>query len=103
MHNTYILYYFYLNYYRAHQKSRVKIEQVNGQLKNKFPCLSKGICLTPAYACDIIVACVVLFNISKDLKERDHSSGTEQPDNIVEEEQEDGVSTRARIVHQFFT
>lgn len=37
-------------------------------------CLGMVMQITPARACDIIVACCVLFNISKDLKEpQDHN------------------------------
>ncbi|PIK53051.1 putative nuclease HARBI1 isoform X2 [Apostichopus japonicus] len=54
----------------AQTRTRAKIEQVNGQLKNKFRCLlGDGMQIEPQRACDIIVACCILFNISKDLKE----------------------------------
>ena len=46
------------------------IEQVNGQIKNKFRCLiGSGLHLSPVRACDVLVACCVLHNVSKDLKE----------------------------------
>eukprot|EP00057_Strongylocentrotus_purpuratus_P021852 XP_011676326.1 PREDICTED: putative nuclease HARBI1 [Strongylocentrotus purpuratus] len=54
--------------YRAHCRTRVTIEQLNGQLKNKFRCLmGQGIQMSAPRACDIIIACAVLFNIAKDL------------------------------------
>ena len=52
-------------YYSAHRHGRVVIEQTNGQIKMKFPCLRKGLRIAPDRACNVIVACVVLFNISK--------------------------------------
>lgn len=44
------------------------IEHLNGQLKSKFICLggTGPRVKTPEKACDIITACCVLFNISKD-------------------------------------
>ena len=53
------------NYNRAHRRGRVLIEQVNGQLKQKFPCLVYGLRLNPEKACSVILACAVLYNISK--------------------------------------
>ncbi|PIK59055.1 putative nuclease HARBI1 [Apostichopus japonicus] len=48
----------------AQTRTRAKIEQVNGQLKNKFRCLlGDGMQIEPERACDIIVACCILFNI----------------------------------------
>ena len=85
----------------------MKIEQVNGQFKNKFPCLSKGICLTPPYACDVIVACAVLYNIAKDLKEPNHlpcRREQEEPEtDPTDVAHETGISVRANIVREFFS
>ncbi|XP_030849805.1 putative nuclease HARBI1 [Strongylocentrotus purpuratus] len=45
------------NYNRAHCRTRVTIEQLNGQLKNKFRCLmGQGIQMSAPRACDIIIA-----------------------------------------------
>ena len=55
---------------RAHARTRVRVEQVNGQVKNKFCCLlGHGMQIVPDRACNIITACCVLFNISKELRE----------------------------------
>ncbi|XP_072042982.1 putative nuclease HARBI1 [Amphiura filiformis] len=56
-------------YNRAHPRTRVFIEQVNGQIKSKFMCLKIGIRSSPKEACRTIVACTVLFNIAKELQE----------------------------------
>lgn len=42
---------------------------MNGQLKMKFPCLRRGLRVSPERACKIIIACVVLFNISKEIND----------------------------------
>ena len=56
-------------YHSSHRHTRVIIEQTNGQLKMKFPCLRKGLRISPDRACRVIVACVVLYNISKDIND----------------------------------
>lgn len=56
-------------YNRAHRRGRVIIEQLNGQLKQKFPCLVYGLRVKPEKACLIIIACAMLYNISKSLNE----------------------------------
>lgn len=40
-----------------------------GQLKRRFPCMSLGLQVAPQKACQIIKACCVLFNLSKDFGE----------------------------------
>ncbi|KAJ8018495.1 hypothetical protein HOLleu_43487 [Holothuria leucospilota] len=35
----------------------------------KFPCLRKGLRVAPERACNIIIACAVLFNISKSIND----------------------------------
>ncbi|PIK43445.1 putative nuclease HARBI1 isoform X2 [Apostichopus japonicus] len=94
----------------AQTRTRAKIEQVNGQLKNKFRCLlGDGMQIEPQRACDIIVACCILFNISKDLKEPhldpqrdqqvqpDPDEAGAAPDNVH------GAAVRADIITNFFT
>ncbi|XP_071496527.1 putative nuclease HARBI1 [Diadema antillarum] len=55
-------------YNHAHVHTRSIIEQLNGQIKNKFRCLiGHGLQISPQRACNIITAACVLFNISKDL------------------------------------
>lgn len=65
--------------------------------------------IEPTRACDIIVACCVLFNISKDLKEPHLDP---QNDRVVEPEPDDGgaagadirgTAVRAHIIAHFFT
>ena len=55
--------------HRAHRHGRVVIEQTNGQLKMKFPCLRKGLRIAPDRACKVVIACVVLFNIAKEIQD----------------------------------
>lgn len=57
------------SYNRAHRRGRVVIEQLNGQFKQKFPCLVYGLRIKAAKACSVILACAVLYNISKSLNE----------------------------------
>jgi hypothetical protein len=45
-------------------RTRVKIEQLYGILKRRFPCLHQELRLTPARACETIGACAVLHNIA---------------------------------------
>ncbi|XP_072179304.1 putative nuclease HARBI1 [Diadema setosum] len=59
-------------YNHAHVHTRSIIEQLNGQIKNKFRCLiGHGLQISPQRACNIITAACVLFNISKDLGGQD--------------------------------
>ena len=84
------------------------IEHLNGQLKNKFLCLSGHgpRVKTPQKACDIITACCVLFNIGKDdhIQEpynhvpipEDAEQAPAAADDIL------GIAVRNEIVHNFF-
>nr|XP_054771454.1 putative nuclease HARBI1 [Lytechinus pictus] len=91
---------------RAHSSTRVLIEQVNGQLKNKFRCLiGHGLQMSPLNAKDIIMACAVLHNLSKDLNQ------PEVPFQLVDNDEDEipdlpdgvnGPATRAQIVASFF-
>ncbi|XP_071843463.1 putative nuclease HARBI1 [Apostichopus japonicus] len=69
-----------ISYNRAHPRTRVFIEQVNGQLKMKFPCLMVGLHVGPKQACRTIVACAVLFNLAKDMQEPEHELNQHLPD-----------------------
>ena len=91
-------------------KTRARVEQVNGQLKNKFRCLlGDGMQIAPARACDIIVACCVLFNISKDLKEPQVDTQNDlqlQPDPAeagAPPDNDQGAAVRREIIANFFT
>ncbi|XP_071802814.1 putative nuclease HARBI1 [Asterias amurensis] len=95
-------------YNRSHRRTRVKIEQLFGQLKRRFPCLSLGLRVAPPKACLIIKACCVLFNLSKEFRE---------PELLFEGEVEvedddhhlpydgpirDGVLHRQMLINRFF-
>ena len=74
----------------------------------KFPCLRKGIRMAPEKACKVIVACVVLFNISKNLNEP-YLGRQRQLDIIDMPDNDDGGpavhrgnAARARLVATFF-
>ena len=84
------------------------IEQVNGQLKNKFPCLKVGLRITPVQSCRTIIACAVLFNIAKDLQEPEHENVHQVDDDdppVVGYEGEPraaGLAVQAQIVDEIF-
>ena len=65
--------------------------------------------IVPRKACNIITACCVLFNISKDLREPHLDPENEQQDgendNLEEDEivaQINGNHARAELIHNFF-
>jgi hypothetical protein len=105
-----VLFIFVLFFSSAQTKTRNLIEQVNGQLKNKFRgLLGDGLQIEPTRACDIIVACCVLFNISKDLKEPHLDAHLDQlvppdpHDAVADNDDIIGVAARADIINNFFT
>ena len=112
--NSFVLFPIAFNIGRAHATTRAIIEQVNGQLKNKFRCLlGHGMQIVPEKVCDIIFACCVLFNISKQLRgphldpeddqqenEEDAVDGENVEDDIAAAA--NGAVARAEIVHNFF-
>ena len=72
----------------------------------KFPCLRRGLRVTPGRACKIIVACTVLFNISKMLKEpylgREHNiDDVEMPDYDGEENIPGNVARDLLVANSF--
>ncbi|XP_030830367.1 putative nuclease HARBI1 [Strongylocentrotus purpuratus] len=107
-------------YNTAHRKTRVIIEDVNGQIKNKFRCLlGHGMQIQPQRACPIITACCVLFNISKDLQ-KEAATGEDSDNDDGERQREEercadnghdvnremdptGIAARAEIVRTFKT
>lgn len=111
---TTVLDYLFIHYnisdyyvYRAHCRTRVTIEQLNGQLKNKFRCLmGQGIPMSAPRACDIIIACAVLFNIAKDLKEPEQIIEVE-PDEVphhpADQNQLTGIALRAELINNYFS
>lgn len=58
------------------------IEQTIGQVKQKFPCLVYGLRVHPKKCCRIIMACCVLYNISKSLGERRHEDVEENIEDV---------------------
>lgn len=87
-------------------KTRAIIERVNGQLKRRFHCLHAELRVEPGRACKIILACVVLFNLSKDFPgiEREVEEEIEE----VEEDgqggnAENGNIVRDAIINNFFS
>ena len=87
------------------------IEQVNGQLKNKFRCLLIGMSMEPRYACHIVTACCVLHNISKALKEPNLDADNDvdvpveavYPEDVPDEDGDiGGQAVRAQIIADFF-
>ncbi|KAJ8041953.1 Protein ALP1-like [Holothuria leucospilota] len=95
-----------VGYNRAHPRTRVFIEQVNGQLKMKFPCLIAGLRVSPKQACRIIVACAVLFNLAKEMMEPDHEANDLPDDPPVNDYQGDprpaALAVRAQIATDHF-
>ena len=47
---------------KCHSQTRVKVECVIGQEKNKFPCLKNTSHYQPEVVCDVIKACAFLWN-----------------------------------------
>lgn len=98
----------FIAFYSAHVKTRVRVEMLNGQLKNKFRCLiGQGLSLEPERACDVIVACCVLFNISKQLKEPqeqlEDNGDDENPEQVNDQQNNlDGLLVRSDIMNNFF-
>ena len=97
--------------FSAHAETRIRIEQVNGQVKNKFRCLlGDGLPHEPARACDMITAMCVLHNISKYLNEPNLDKDADvdlppEPDTVNVPGGDDGrsgVVTRMQIVNDFF-
>lgn len=94
-------------YNTALTKTRVIIERTIGQLKRRFHCLHGELRLEPARAGRVIIACVVLFNISKDLgvlmDDYTEPEGVVQPNHIVEDVTTEGHAIRDVLVQKFFS
>lgn len=87
-------------------KTRAIIERVNGQLKRRFHCLHSELRVEPGRACKVILACVVLFNMSKDFP--DFEREVEEEDEDVEQDEEwggmeNGNVVRDTIINNFFS
>ena len=68
---------------RLFTKERVVVERVFGQLKRRFPILSHPVRIKHEKIPTLILACCVLHNVSKYLKD------VFEPDSVAEEEQEE--------------
>ena len=66
-----------------HSKTRVKVECVFGQVKRKFPCLTKRPDYGPEEMIDIIKACIFLWNFGLLCGD---NKGYNPDDYVVEEE-----------------
>ena len=87
-------------------KTRAIIERVNGQLKQRFHCLHSELRVEPGRACKIILACVVLFNLSKDFPEFEREVDEENEDGEEDGEggnAENGSIVRDTIINNFFS
>ncbi|KAA0703719.1 hypothetical protein E1301_Tti000634 [Triplophysa tibetana] len=95
-------------YNNALTHTRSIIERTIGQLKRRFHCLPSELRVKPQRACKIIVACVVLFNISKmysaieEENEPEEEQGPEEVQPIHEDFQQAGYAARDAIVYAFF-
>ncbi|XP_054774690.1 putative nuclease HARBI1 [Lytechinus pictus] len=95
-------------YNRAHCKTRVLIEQLNGQIKSKFRCLNgQGISMVPERAGRIIIACCILHNLSKQMNEPEdnHDIDIEEVDQPAVQEANNpaGLAMRQNIIQTYFT
>lgn len=100
--------------YSSHSRTRTTVEQLNGQLKNKFRCLlGHGLQYRPERACRIITACCVLFNIAKRLRQPQVEEEEEQQEVEADQEADEdeanrmvdvaAVAVRAEIIRTFAT
>ena len=95
----------------AHIRTRVLIEQVNGQLKQKFRCLlGHGLQRKPRHAVKIILSCCILYNLSKDCggPDMEHEEGEDEEGEDEEgevhaagQDEVSGVAARAEIIQYF--
>lgn len=97
------------SFHRVHRATRALIEHLNGQLKKKFMCLigDGPRVRTPKAAINVITACCVLFNISKDdhIQEPYIHEPEEEDDDPRHDDDDEitGTAIRNEIVQNFFT
>ncbi|XP_013383007.1 putative nuclease HARBI1 [Lingula anatina] len=92
------------NYNRSHCRTRVTIEQTNGILKARFPCLN-FLRLTPERSITVISTCVILNNIARRVNDNF------PPPQIVNQiqlpppvpVQNDGFAMRDGVVRAYFS
>lgn len=68
----------------SQSSTRMVVERVNGIIKRRFPCLSKGLRFEPSKCAIVIVACCVLHNLAEKNQDR-----FEQPDFLEAEADEE--------------
>ena len=95
------------HYNFAHSKTRVKVENLFGVLKRRFPCLSQKLRLKLETTLVVIVACCVLHNIcrARNMENDDfiENNGPEQPEGIVDippvnREDMNGIAQRNLVI-----
>ncbi|PSN41082.1 hypothetical protein C0J52_10622 [Blattella germanica] len=75
------------NYNRIHCRNRVIIKKLFGQLKRRFPILSRRLNVDLDMIVQIVMACFVLHNVAKFLKDRDfEGEDEEETDELVFED-----------------
>ena len=94
------------HYNYVHSKTRVKIENLFGVLKRRFPCLSQSIRLKKDTTLAVIVACCVLHNICRERNiqnddfmenmEQNHDQVIENPP--INREDLNGIAQRNLII-----
>ncbi|XP_048011242.1 putative nuclease HARBI1 [Megalobrama amblycephala] len=99
-------------YNNALTHTRSIVERTIGQLKRRFHCLHSELRIEPSRACKIIVACVVLFNMSKmysafeevdELEEEgQEAEEVHEANHLQQDFQQAGFAVRDAIVNAFF-
>lgn len=96
-------------YNESHIRTRNCVERLFGVWKRRFPILSKGTAVTLRTVQRIIVACAVLHNICRDMKDTepdDNHTVLPQQEYVegreINEENRDGDQIRSRLVEEYF-
>ncbi|XP_048038033.1 putative nuclease HARBI1 [Megalobrama amblycephala] len=99
-------------YNNALTHTRSIVERTIRQLKRRFHCLHSELRIEPSRACKIIVACVVLFNMSKmysafeevdELEEEgQEAEEVHEANHLQQDFQQAGFAVRDAIVNAFF-
>ncbi|XP_041961798.1 putative nuclease HARBI1 [Alosa sapidissima] len=85
----------------AHSRTRVRIENTFGILKERFQCL-RGLRVCPERACDVIVACAILHNIATLRNELVPDIEELVPEDHIQQIDRDGQRMRDEICHNHF-
>ena len=91
---------------KAHIGTRVVVEQLNGVVKRRFPCLSYGIRIVNLrHVCLIITSCCVLHNIGLergDIMEIERVNNNEDLPQVPYDGPQDGKAYRDYIAMTYF-